>query len=111
LNALNAYDPLLKVPQDVVLAARTVARWVAANMTEITNISIYGIGVRTFLSVQDMRQYAAPEVRICELACEHEWAEYHMNNALSPHDPARLVTQTKCMKCGATPDLQGVERG
>jgi hypothetical protein len=107
MRNLETYDPLLKVPQDVVLAARTVARWVEANMAGMHNVSIYGIGVRTFLSVQDMRREAAPEVRICELACEHEWAEYHMNNALSPHDPARLVTQVKCMKCGvsqANPD-------
>ena len=67
MNELDPYDQMLKIPHEVILAAKKVADWVGSNMAGHHDIRIYGVGVRLFLSVQDMLREAAPEIRISEL--------------------------------------------
>jgi hypothetical protein len=72
VKPLDPYDQLLKIPDDVIRAVRTVKNWVETHMVGMHDVNIYGIGVRFFLSVQDMQREAAPEVRISELRIDSD---------------------------------------
>jgi hypothetical protein len=52
-----------EVPPDVIKAAHLVRRWVDTNIPSARNAQICGVGVRTFLSIDDM---------IVELALEEK---------------------------------------
>lgn len=65
-------DRLTSVPQEVVLAARTVRRWVDTHIPNAREVSIHGVGVRTFLSVHHMLIEKSPESTITELKVNDE---------------------------------------
>jgi hypothetical protein len=58
---------LIHIPDDVIAAARKVSTFVAEKMHGFHDIKIYGIGVRTFLSVGEMFRECSPSERISEL--------------------------------------------
>lgn len=45
---------VIDIPQDVILAAKKVADWVQSTIPGARNVTIYGVGVRHFLSVEAM---------------------------------------------------------
>jgi hypothetical protein len=51
-NDIDAY--VKEVPQDVIMAAHKVKRWVDTNIPSARNVQICGVGVRTFLSTDHM---------------------------------------------------------
>lgn len=63
---------VLDIPDEVIRAAIMVSRWVEANLADMHNIRIYNVGLRTFLSVDDMLKERAPSERIAELIPAHE---------------------------------------
>lgn len=67
MKYLDPYDRLLQIPPDVIRAAVLVRQWVAANLGDMKDVRIAGVGVRTFLCVEEMLRERVPEIRISEL--------------------------------------------
>jgi hypothetical protein len=56
-----------EIPPDVIAAAYRVRRWVDSHMQGYHDISICGVGVRTFLSVKEMLDESTPDQHYSEL--------------------------------------------
>lgn len=67
MNMRALYDPTVQIPEEVIKAAYVLRRWVDANVPSVREVTVCGVGVRTFLSVKTMLDEHTPNIYYTEL--------------------------------------------